>query len=217
MALTDALGSFYLCYQYPPGEKGSECSDVTSVSSTESSSITTSTTGSVNYTVCCFHGAYSVHCSYSVATNGGGTGILFSLFNDYLVVFLPGCFLHLLDVSCRHEPVHNLLLHVDMGLLPELPLSGNSPPLLSTIPLHSNRGSKLDTCCTIIMDNNSTKCYTLELSTQGLLKYFLLVKPPTRLAILHAATVHFNLKRFTQEILKRACQDSANVETTDIF
>ncbi|GAB1609114.1 Hypothetical predicted protein, partial [Argonauta hians] len=69
--------------------------------------------GDVTYFVCLVHHVHTLQGSVSKIPKNDATKrrILFTWFNGYLVVSLPGYFTHLLNVSIEYEPCNHILLH----------------------------------------------------------------------------------------------------------
>ena len=218
-------GSFYVCYQHSipetaveEVENGEKTSHSSETSSTNSLSFGSESSEGpyVNYTICCVHGAYKLQCStkYTSSIYKGAPRILFSLFNDYLLAYLPGSFLHLLDISCEHCPAHNILLRDDMTFLPNIKdWDRSTAPLLSCIL----QESVLSIQGSLIFENHTQKAYKFEFNPKLLFKLFLYSNAGTRLSALHASMVHFKDKLVIKRILERACQDPANMETLEIL
>lgn len=241
--LTCKSGSFYLCYQHPatsPSPAGStgptpadtndyeeeenngKSDEKKSVSSVSSDSFIIEDNNTLSYTICCIHGGYKVQCSYShsVANNttiSGNNWLLFTLFNDYVLVYLPNQFLHFLDISCEHEPVHNILINNNKSSL--LPASqspnGTSENILFSIIIESPADSAGHDF--LLFERSTCKGFKFELSKEKMLEFYMSAKPPVRLAILHAAMNHLHENKVTQTILKEVCRDASRIEVPHIL
>ena len=206
--ITTKSGSFYVCYQHCVEETGEEETNEEKPAGTEPSQTSSKDTlcsfpevnskSFINYTIICVHGAYKLQCSTSFTSDvyEGKPWILFSLFSDYIIAYLPGSFLHVLDISCEHEPVHNILIRSNTNFLPVIEgWDGPQAPLFSRIlqesvlPLHSS----------LIFENQTQKAYKFEVNQKSLLKLFLYSNAATRLSVLHAAMVHFKDKKGYQK------------------
>lgn len=217
--LTTPAGSFFVCFQYEAqsdvqdtsskltDEESDDESTVSASSSSGDSSLLSaypdSTGGNVTYSIVCLHGGYSVKCSSSfpVSTTESSPRLVFSLYNDYLVVHLQDQFMHFLDISCEHEPVHNLLVK-NRELLPNL-ITDGAASLFSNVVSASGQINQM-------LDNKSLIIFQPELNQTKLMKLFLWAKPRTKLSVLHACINHFKDKLVTKKIMERICQDPAN-------
>ncbi|XP_066929798.1 gamma-secretase-activating protein-like [Clytia hemisphaerica] len=222
--LTEERGSFYVCFQhqvtstkYTEEESSEDDQSVISESSTSHDSILQSsgTTDScfVNYTVICVHGAYSAHCSSVLPYDDdcNEPQIHFMLFSDYLLAFIPGSFLHFLDMSCEHEPVHNLLIR-RKSCLPKMPIRNKTD--YKFVPFMSESDSGDSKTEHLKLLEITTLCvYNLTLNAASMYKFFLSSKPQIRLSILHGCLNHFNHSKLTKKVLARICQDPANSDS----
>ena len=216
--LTANSGLFYICYQYPPSEPFPHNISTDDDSSRESTPEIRATDSSVTYDVLCIHSGYSVRCSSMVETakltNSEQSRVSFFMFNDYLMVFLPGSFLHVLDISNEHDPVHNILIKTP-SLLPSIAgwdIASNGSVLLS-VGLQNifNSGP------TLLWENKTQSAYNVEPNMRSLITLFSNSNPATRLAILHASVVHLKESKVTRKVIERICLDPANMETADLI
>lgn len=216
-------GSFYVCYQHATEEKAGENysteDDDSSVSSSReqsTSSLASDSNGYINYTVCCVHSGYKLQCSTVVSSqiHDIQPRVLFTPLNDYIAAYLPGCFLHLLDISCEHEPVHNILLRDDIHILPTIEgWERDKTPLFS----HVMEESLPSLQHPLLFENETQKAYKLEIDIKAMFKIFLYSKASTRVAIFHSSMLHVKDKRLTRSIIERFSLDPANFETSDLI
>jgi len=222
--LVETHGSFYVCFQHPVTESkfeedtSEDDQSVISESSSSHDSILQPPTGSdgntfVDYTIVSVHGAYTSHCSsiLSLIDDVDSLRVHFLLYRDYVLVLLPGFFLHFLDISCEHEPVHSLLIRAKK-FLPCFPRkdSGN----VTLIPFSTSLLSGDPHNFVTVMGTRSQTVYNISLDAASMYSYFLFSKLQTRLSILHACMDHLNQRKLTKKVLERICQDPANSDSS---
>lgn len=221
--LTESRGSLYICFQHPVvdnrniKEESSEDdqSTISESSSSHDSILQTSDTNGnliINYSIICIHGGYTVNCSSILPVPTPNTRICFTLFNDYLMVFLPSSFLHLLDISCEHEPVHNLLIR-KKDYLPQLPSQCPYNSLFTPCYLIDD----MEESTPLIYEAQTQAICKIKLNAANLYKYFLSSKSPTRISVLHACVNHFQHKKLIKKILERICQDPSNIDSSQML
>ena len=232
--LTEPRGSLYVCYQQPVTENrytedessGDDLSVISESSASHDSILQTPETANchVNYTVICVHSAFSAHCSSVIPfKENADYRVHFILFNDYLLVHLPGSFLHFLDISCEHEPAHSLLIR-RKHYLPTMPSSHPSAPCFIPYDKEEDRtahnkgtatSSKERLAAPLLFDTRSGSVYKLELNCVAMYKFFLSSKPQTRLSVLHACFDHFKeYTKLCKKIMTRICQDPAHADSS---
>ena len=229
--LTDPRGSFYVCYQQPVTENrytedessGDDLSLISEASSSHDSilQVTESANCHVNYTIICVHSAYSAHCSSIIPYNQDKETdyrVHFMFFNDYVLVFLPGYFLHFLDISCEHEPVHSLLIRRKQ-YLPLLPTDHQSPCFVAydreNKTQNTDGKARQQLLSPILFETRTGSVYKLELNCVAMYKFFLSSKPQVRLSALHACLNHFQqYSKLSKKIMIRICQDPANSDSS---
>ena len=228
--LTDPRGSLYVCYQQPVTENryiedessGDDLSVISEFSSHDSIlQMTESANCHVNYAVICVHSAFTAHCSSIIPYREDEVvdyRVHFILFNDYLLVFLPGFFLHFLDISCEHEPVHSLLVRRKQ-FLPIVPTDHQSPCFIPYGGEKMNRnkdGSRQQTLpIHMLFETNTGSVYKLDLNCVAMYKFFLASKAQTRLSVLHACLNHFReYTMLSKKIMTRICQDPSNSDSS---
>jgi len=199
---------FYICYQHPMklkvvGEMKtpdtiSENSSKTSLDElADDEKHAGDLCSVVSYTICCIHSAYKLQCTSSIENHSkelisspGSLQLLFTLFNDYVIVYLQNSFLHLLDIGTEHEPVHNLLLKTE-DLIPLVQLNSMFSVFYNTIS-PSNHAF-------LIYDNYAQIAYDVKLNQKNMFRYFLSANTSTRLSILHCCMVHLTDKKINKE------------------
>ena len=229
--LTDPRGSLYVCYQQPVTENrytedessGDDLSVISESSSSHDSilQVTESANCHVNYAVICVHSAYTAHCSSIIRYMEDEVidyRVHFMLFNDYVLVFLPGFFLHFLDISCEHEPVHSLLVRRKQ-FLPSVPTDYQSPhfiPYGREKMTQNKDGSQQQQLPThLLFETNTGSVYKLDLNCVAMYKFFLASKAQTRLSVLHACFNHFReYTKLSRKIMTRICQDPSNSDSS---
>ena len=211
--LTSNKGALMICYQHQQETIGEERGS-TPGPEDETISLSTSIQSNyhVSYTIFCMHGGYSFTCKVSLNVEIAiKSQMLFTLFGDYLMVLLPGHFIHLLDCGSEHEPSHHIFL------------SENDCPMG---PLISLKGTLFSTATwvspmqhgTILYENFSQKSYKVSFKPRTLLNTFSTSRhASTRMAILHAAVVHIKDISFNKKLIECLCQDPANLECSDLI
>lgn len=222
--LVEAPGSFYVCFQHQVTESkyeedtSEDDQSVISESSSSFDSILQPSIGSegntfVDYTIVSVHGAYTSHCSSILSSVGDAANLRvhFLLYRDYVLALLPGSFLHFLDISCEHEPVHSLLIRTKKFLpcFPEKD-SGNVALMPFSASLLNGDTRNLVT----LMGARSQTVYSISLDAASMYCYFLSSKPQTRLSILHACMDHLHHPKLTKKVVERICQDPANADSS---
>lgn len=206
-------GTLMVCYQHQLREQAfaNEKGSATPTPEDDSLSVCSSLQLShkVSYTIFCVHAAYSIHCSVSLnAEIAVKSQILFAIFGDYLMVLLPGHFLHLLDCGSEHEPVHHIYMSERDCAIPsqDTQFSTATWDFVSAVQ-HSVQ----------IFDNVSQKSYRVSFNFKNLIKIFSTAHHASmRMAILHAAVVHIKDVSFSKKLIECLCQDPANLECSDL-
>jgi len=213
--LTSNKGALMICYQHQQEVVGEERGS-TPRPEDETISLSTSIQSNyqVSYTIFCIHGGYSFTCRVSLNVEIAiKSQMLFTMFGDYLMVLLPGHFIHLLDCGSEHEPSHHIFL------------SENDCPMG---PIISSKGALFSTATwdfvssmqhgTILYENFSQKSYKVSFKPKALLNTFSTSRhASTRMAILHAAVVHIKDLSFNKKLIECLCQDPANLECSDLI
>ena len=213
--VTSNRGALMICYQHQH-EMTREWSDSTPRPEDDTISLSTSIQSNyhVSYTIFCIHGGYSITCEVSLNVEIAiKSQMLFTMFGDYLMVLLPGHFLHLLDCGSEHEPTHHIFLSdSDCPMGPSISSKGT---LLSTatwdfVPVMQQG--------TLLYENFSQKTYKVSFKHKSLIKTFSTSRhASTRMAILHAAIVHIKDLSFSKKLVECLCQDPANLECSDLI
>ena len=218
--LTSAKGALMICYQHH-FEDGSDSSDESRKSTppveNDAMSACSVMQGNekISYTVCCIHGGYSMNCSVSMKQHDiTGKRLLFSMFGDYLMVFLPRSFMHLLDCGSEHEPMHHILL--SDHACPKMP-SGISPNTCLFTPVIWDYVPAMHHGI-LLYENISQRSYKVNFNHRSLIQIFAKTKQSTtRLAILHSAIIHVKDSIFAKKLIECLCQDPANIECSDLL
>ena len=213
--LTSSKGAMMVCYQHPvdDSDRGSKFPE-SSEADRLSVSSTMQDTEKITYSVFCIHGGYTLTCSVSfVPTTVSSNRILFTMFGDYLMVLLYGCFLHLLDCGSEHEPIHHILLGEDgCTAVPEFAQNGCllSSAVWDYMPaLHHG---------VLLYDSVSQKSFKMAFNHKSLIKIFSTTRhASTRMAILHSAIVHIKDSMFSKKLIECLCQDPSNIECSELL
>ena len=213
--VTSNKGALMICYQHQQ-EVTSDNGNITPKPEDDSLSICSSIQGSykVSYTIFCVHAGYSINCSVSLNEEIAiKSQILFTMFGDYLLVLLPGHFLHLLDCGSEHEPVHHIFLsEVNCPMGPAISTQGT---LLSTATWDFVPSVQHGV---LLFENLSQKSYKVSFNHKLLIKTFSTSRhATTRLAILHAAIVHVKDLSLSKKLIECLCQDPANLECSELI
>jgi hypothetical protein len=140
--------------------------------------------------------------------------LFFFSLNDYVVVFLPGVALHLLNCSAEHAPVHHILVHGDT--VPEFPYSFSRTSYSDHFCQLEGSARAINTATAL--DTAELKGYVIGLNIDALVHMFrethLL---PTKLAILHMALVHLNDKLLVKMLLRELCLDSTHPHCSQLL
>ncbi|XP_074644759.1 protein pigeon-like [Tubulanus polymorphus] len=197
--LTQPNGTFCVCYEHPP------CDDQPkSLGKRRPSSVSTvgqSAAGNNNkqediaqYSVLMLHNEKTIRCVLpNVPKSSKGTRLVFSWLNDYLLVYCPGHFTHLLNVGIELEPCHHIISH-DQTILP--PLKTNS------------------ILVTVTSDRVGSGNWWYDLETQNFYKVNFdrekmmnrleqdQLSPSMKLAVQHYATIHCRDIAFFKRIME---------------
>ncbi|XP_020618690.1 protein pigeon-like isoform X2 [Orbicella faveolata] len=202
-------GSFYICLQHPIA------ADETKSSSGESAKLSTQ----LEYSVYVLHHGFLMNCvlpTVRPSKDLQNYRLFFSSLNDYLMVFLPGCFLHLLNCSTELEPCHHIILQGDA--VPKFS-SHDSGPDEPRLLLYLNR--ELSTSVqtgTYIFDSTSGNAFKYNFDKAALADLFARTHmPSTRLAILHLAVIHLRDSNLIKKIFEHLSHDPASPECLDIL
>lgn len=225
--LTQSNGSFYVCYQHPSADdchlnnSQSSSSSYSSSSSLQTGSETNSESlvpgidvedqgKTVCYTICSIHGVYKLQCSSFVrqTTNTNLLNLLFIPWKDFILVFLPNEFLHILDIGTEHEPANNILIN-DREFLPDIDSGAYLRAFNNDcLPSQANH---------LVLDANTFAVSQLQLNHKGLFNYFLLCNASTRISLIHIVIDHLQEKKLMRKMIQRISLDAANVETVDLL
>jgi len=141
--------------------------------------------------------------------------LFFSSLNDYLMVFLPGHFLHLLNCSPEREPCHHIILQGDAVPKFSADVSCDEPPVLSY--LNKEISTSLQTG-PYMFDSRSGNAYKYSFDKAALADLFARTHmPSTRLAILHLAVIHLRDSSLIKKIFEHLSHDPASPECLDLL
>ncbi|XP_074619481.1 gamma-secretase-activating protein-like isoform X2 [Acropora palmata] len=142
--------------------------------------------------------------------------IFFSSLNDYVMVFLPGHFMHLLNCSPERQPCHHIILQGDA--VPSFPSSKQScgePRLV--LYLNKETSTSLQTG-PYIYDCSTSRAYKYSFNKAALADLFARTHmPSTRLAILHLALIHLRDSSLIKKIFVHLSHDPASSECLDLL
>ncbi|CAH1785054.1 unnamed protein product [Owenia fusiformis] len=165
----------------------------------------------LKYSVCIIHLGKTLNCSVpkfprSIAKK---SRIHFSVLNDYVLVYLPNYFVHLLNIGIEFEPCHHILNHAIPRHPTQTP-TNRSVHLSSFCKDRTKSRSDIGAC---FYDNASQIAYKMTLNKDGLVNMFRKsVSSSTRLAILHYAVVHNKELPFIKQLFEVMACDVTNSE-----
>jgi hypothetical protein len=199
-----SCGSLFVCYQHPLKSS----SDLEGDHSKKDQK-------TLSYSVCMLHHGYTLKGQIQVGHDRESSCRLFFFsLNDYVVVFLPGVALHLLNCSAEHAPVHHILVHGDT--VPEFPYSFSRTSYSDHFCQLEGSARAINTATAL--DTAELKGYVIGLNIDALVHMFrethLL---PTKLAILHMALVHLNDKLLVKMLLRELCLDSTHPHCSQLL
>ncbi|XP_064633474.1 protein pigeon-like [Lineus longissimus] len=208
--LTLTNGTICVCFQHPlPEEKTKRRSSVASASS-GSNWEEESATLTLEYTVCMIHHGKSLVCSVPNVSRqvAARARMSFSWTGDYLLVLLPGFFIHLLNVTVELEPCHHIVLH---DSVPN-PFSADPSPYLTHF-----LGDRMIPG-TILFDPLSLQAQKVVVDRDKTVKMFEEAKSFTqRLAILHYAVLHARDINMVKRLIEILCNDPFHFDLTPIL
>ncbi|KAJ7377148.1 hypothetical protein OS493_030745 [Desmophyllum pertusum] len=136
--------------------------------------------------------------------------------DDYLMVFLPGHFLHLLNCSTEREPCHHIILQGDA--VPKFSSDDcvpNEPRML--LYLNKELSTTLQTG-PYMFDSISGNAFKYSFDKAALADLFGRTHmPSTRLAILHLAVIHLRDLNLIKKIFEHLSHDPASPECLDLL
>lgn len=200
----------------------------------------------VVYFICMVHHVHTLQGSVSkVPYEATYRRLIFTWYNGYLVVCLPGFFIHMLNVSIEYEPCNHILLH-EGSLVGEISpvVSYKSPHVISeskvyepqSVPLlkedefsvlHPNN-KKLQLmnhyckgmCISgwTVYDRKKQILYKLKVNKEKLVDLFsTCYLSTTRMAIFHYALLHERDYTVTKKIFESLSNDCASPEVQEIL
>ncbi|CAH3115558.1 unnamed protein product [Porites lobata] len=206
-------GSFYICLQHP-------VSGETTESQSSSGPSAEGHPSQLEYSVYVLHHGCLMHCVLPTVTlpttDLQNYRLFFSSLNDYLMVFLPGRFMHLLNCSPEREPCHHIILQGDaVPKLSSTDVSSDEPRLL--LYLNKEISTSLQTG-PYIFDSMSGNAYKYNFDKAALADLFARTHmPSTRLAILHLAVIHLRDSNLIKKIFEHLSHDPASPECLDLL
>eukprot|EP00794_Sanderia_malayensis_P014283 gene14283-15770_t len=226
-ALVGSKGELTVCYQHVTNDSAAASSDKSSPSSDNDDTISVCSIipgcNTIEYSICCVHGGYTIHAVVSVASTSHEMRLFFTNFGEYILVLLPGEFMHLLDCSSEHKPMHHILLSQDnFSALPEESSPSSSTKVSSTKSLlsqvHWDYYNPSSQNGMLFFENHSQKMYRASFNHKMLATLFSKTRHSiTRLAVLHSAIVHIRESSLVKKLVECLCQDPANVECTELL
>ncbi|XP_078370920.1 protein pigeon-like isoform X2 [Oculina patagonica] len=202
-------GSFNICLQHPTA--AAETKSLPGESARLSSQL--------EYSVYVLHHGFLMNCvlpTVRPSRDLQNYRIFFSSLNDYLMVYLPGHFLHLLNCSTELEPCHHIILQGDA--VPKL-FSDDSVPNEPRLLLYLNKelSTSLQTG-PYIFDSTSGNAFKYSFDKAALADLFGRTHmPSTRLAILHLAVIHLRHSNLIKKIFEHLSHDPASPECLDLL
>lgn len=200
----------------------------------------------VVYFVCMVHHVHTLQGTvFKVPYEATYRRLIFTWYNGYLVVCLPGFFTHMLNASIEYEPCNHILLHEESLIGEVCPvISSKSTNMISEIEvqespsvpllkedelslLHSNN-KKLQLmshyckgmCISgwTLYDRKKQLLYKVKLNKEKLVDLFSsCYLSTTRMAIFHYAILHERDYNVTKKIFESLSNDCASPEVQEIF
>lgn len=220
VVLTLANGTFCICYQKmetpytidrrsPVKRSKKSPGPNPSPLSVHSLSESDEETADINYYICMVHHAKTLHGCVTGLPYSRKYRLIFSWHGDYLMVMLPGHFVHLLNVGIEFEPCQHILLHdrsIDSVLRNgDLKVTGSreshdtSPPIIVDVSLLSVAAEKMSLSNTSLhelqrdspagisfYDNRTGEVWRVHVNMEMLVQLFIhCYMSTTRAALLH--------------------------------
>uniref|UniRef100_K1S5G6 Protein pigeon n=1 Tax=Magallana gigas TaxID=29159 RepID=K1S5G6_MAGGI len=220
VVLTLANGTFCICYQKmetpytidrrsPVKRSKKSPGPNPSPLSVHSLSESDEETTDINYYICMVHHAKTLHGCVTGLPYSRKYRLIFSWHGDYLMVMLPGHFVHLLNVGIEFEPCQHILLHdrsIDSVLRNgDLKVTGSreshdtSPPIIVDVSLLSVAAEKMSLSNTSLhelqrdspagisfYDNRTGEVWRVHVNMEMLVQLFIhCYMSTTRAALLH--------------------------------
>ncbi|XP_036368768.1 protein pigeon isoform X2 [Octopus sinensis] len=241
--ITMPNGTFCICYQ--PTLSQNQPQAVTPEE--KEHNITDEDLVDVTYFVCLVHHAHTLQGSVSKIPKHDATRrrILFTWFNGYLVVSLPGFFTHLLNVSIEYEPCNHILLHreslygsVSKEKKPSQPedrntkcsktnvnLDDSQHNYVSLLHASSRRLQLRNHYCKgmylsgwLVYDKKSQRLYKLLVNKDQLLHLFsCCYLSTTRMALFHYILLHLRDYNVIKDIFVALSNDCASPEVQELL
>ena len=165
----------------------------------------------LKYTVCILHHAYRMELSMPTIPALDEYKLppmmLFTVLGDYIMVWIPGKVLHLLDCSTEHGAFHHMLLQDSVRTLPYNSTSVCSWPCAVSQP---STGSLFDT--------KRQDAFTVSIQRQELAELFAETSQESlRAASLHYALVHQRDNGLARKMIEHLCRDPAAPDCTSLL
>ncbi|PFX31262.1 gamma-secretase-activating protein-like isoform X2 [Stylophora pistillata] len=203
-------GSFYICLQHPTSG-GTEGSRNDTEESVELSN-------QLEYSVYVLHHGCLMKCVLPTVRPSKELNyrLFFSSLDNYLMVFLPGRFMHLLNCGTEREPSHHIILQDDaVPTFSSEDAVPNEPRLLSILNKEFSTSLRIGP---YIFDCASGNAFKYGFNKEALAELFAKTHmPSTRLAILHLAVIHLRDSNLTRKIFEHLSQDPASPECLDLL
>ncbi|XP_065185115.1 protein pigeon-like [Sycon ciliatum] len=166
---------------------------------------------SLKYSVCILHHAYHMELSMplmpALQENQRPQQLLFAALGDYVMVYMPGRMLHLLDCSTEHGAFHHLLLQEDV---PVLPFNGTRVSPWPVLALQPSTGG--------IFNVQRQEAYTVSIHRQELAILFAETQQESlRAAVLHLALIHQRDSGLARKMIEHLCRDPAAPDCTTLL
>lgn len=203
-------GSFYICVQHPisVGTEGSQNNTEESVE----------LSNQLEYSVYVLHHGFLMKCVLPNVRPSQDLNyrLFFSSLDNYLMVFLPGRFMHLLNCGTEREPCHHIILQDDaVPTFSSEDAVPNEPRLLSILKKEVSTSLRTGP---YIFDCGSGNAFKYSFNKEALAELFAKTHmPSTRLAILHLAVIHLRDSNLTRKIFEHLSHDPASPECLDLL
>ncbi|XP_013408304.1 protein pigeon isoform X2 [Lingula anatina] len=175
---------------------------------------TRTATGEVplQYSVCMIHHGSILQCVVPVATqaNAAKNRIFFTMHNECVLVFLPGHFVHLLNVSLEYEPSHHILFH-DVAYPDLTEEAGVEKTSLSKGGLLTHLYREKSGFC--LFESSEGKGYKLSINKECLQRMFTdCYTNSTKMAILNYVIIKTKDWGVVKQLIEYMCNDIASPE-----
>ncbi|XP_032223008.2 gamma-secretase-activating protein isoform X1 [Nematostella vectensis] len=215
MHVVTSQGSLYICLQHPTKKDEEEGPNA---GCTRGSPASDTDLTDLEYSVYLLHHDCVLHCVMrSVVPQEivHDCTLFFSIFNDFLMVLLPGYALHLLNGNAEHEPCHHVILQDEA--IPRFSVKGSRDPAPLLLYLHKEQSTSVHTAPNIL-DSRTGNGYECKTNKKALIGIFSVTHlPSTRLALLHMAIVHLRDTSMVKKMIGHLCYDPASPECAELL